>query len=727
MINWNRLLMWIEFAYLIRFQIIASLILAIALPAGYYLAPSIFVGLFDARDVISLSLVVWMAVQLAWTIMITWRLILAYGPDRFSGIQRLRPAQVEARPFAIQGVPLPVAGDNSGWYLVLFGLLAAPSVVMAYRGTELAFFPKLLAIAAGVVVAFIQLFLAARLHYHVEASDANSSFAAAKVFPSFGILKWQDNQTRSKFWRFADCIAQKLPEKLRLGLVRDGRIRSGHQVAATALFLELAVYVALGFALRPDHVLPEHEPAALFFALFLIMLVTWFFTGAAFFLDAARIPVLSTVLILSVLSGTLARTDHQFKVTGAAPSENAASSIVPSLTPADVVRAWQAARKKTPTDPVIVVATAGGGIRAAAWTTQVLTGLENDGQDSAKYQSCQSSLSSSVLAISSVSGGSVGSMFFLSGYGSAKEADFVFKPDNIVERASRSSLSAAGWGFLYPDLARAFPLLGMAVPQTIDRGWALENAWIAQWPSPPNINEWRRDAAAGKRPAAIFNATAAENGDRFLIASTDLEENVLSDAMGTLADKVTIQFSKRFPGYDVPVATAARLSASFPYVSPEAQPSDGPATSRFHIGDGGYYDNSGVLSALEWMEQAASALKGHPVLLLLIDSEPGTPGPAQRWSWQRQFVAPVDTLLNVRTASQQVRGAFETALAQRQFHFGSGLEVMPVSFLYSSSLPAPLSWHLTNAQKAAISQKWKEKPRERQQVMDFLGCKSAAP
>ena len=281
MINWNRLLMWIEFAYLIRFQIIASLILAIALPAGYYLAPSIFVGLFDARDVISLSLVVWMAVQLAWTIMITWRLILAYGPDRFSGIQRLRPAQVEARPFAIQGVPLPVAGDNSGWYLVLFGLLAAPSVVMAYRGTELGWFPKLLAIAAGVVVAFIQLFLAARLHYHVEASDANSSFAAAKVFPSFGILKWQDDQTRSKFWRFADCIAQKLPEKLRLGLVRDGRIRSGHQVAATALFLELAVYVALGFALRPDHVLPEHEPAALFFALFLIMLLTWFFTGAA--------------------------------------------------------------------------------------------------------------------------------------------------------------------------------------------------------------------------------------------------------------------------------------------------------------------------------------------------------------------------------------------------------------------------------------------------------------
>ncbi len=321
----------------------------------------------------------------------------------------------------------------------------------------------------------------------------------------------------------------------------------------------------------------------------------------------------------------------------------------------------------------------------------------------------------------------MGSMFFLSGYSSAKDTDFVFKPDNIVERASRSSLSAAGWGFLYPDLARAFPLLGMSVPLTIDRGWALENAWIAQWPSPPNINEWRRDVEAGKRPAAIFNATAAENGHRFLIASTDFDENVLNDAIGMLPDKVTIQFSKRFAGYDVPVATAARLSASFPYVSPEAQASDGPAASRFHIGDGGYYDNSGVLSALEWIEQAAPALKGHPVLLLLIDSEPGTPGPAQRWSWQRQFVAPLDTLLNVRTASQQVRGAFETAIAQRQLHFGSGLEVVPVSFLYSSSLPAPLSWHLTNAQKRGISQKWEEMTHQRQLVMEFLGCRSVAP
>src|SRR5882724_6084557 len=47
-LGWKRLLMWLEFAYLIRFQLISAALLALALPAGRFAAPSIFIGLFDA-------------------------------------------------------------------------------------------------------------------------------------------------------------------------------------------------------------------------------------------------------------------------------------------------------------------------------------------------------------------------------------------------------------------------------------------------------------------------------------------------------------------------------------------------------------------------------------------------------------------------------------------------------------------------------------------------------
>jgi hypothetical protein len=712
-VNSARLLIWIEFLYLIRFQLIAALFLALVLPACYFLVPSIFIGLFDARGFWSFVLVVWMAVQLAWTVMITSRLVLVYGPDRFSGIHDLTVPS--PKPQEVGGRLKARAGDVTYVHMILYSLLAAPAVVLLFHGTEMLWYRKGIAIAIGVALALILLFVVAFLHYRIERWDAG--WTAARVFPSFGVLQWRQQDGRWRLWRILDWCLSKLPERLRKGLVSDGRLRSGHQVAMMALLLELVVYVSLGFLLRPDYILPEHEPAALFFALFLIMLMTWFYTGAAFFLDAIRVPVLSTVLVLSILSGVTARTDHQFEISPAVKHEPI------DVSPINVVRQWEKARQQVPNAPVIVVATAGGGIRAATWTTQVLTGLESE----SRKRACSVSLSSSLLAVSSVSGGSVGNMFFVAAYDSVSgnlNADPAVL-EWIRFNSSRSTLSAVGWGLLYPDSARTLPGIGMLVPQTVDRGWALENAWIAGWRHPPNINNWREDVAAGRRPAAIFNATAAENGERFLIASTDLQELVLEDAFGKLEDKATIQFSRAFAQYDVPVATAARLSATFPYVSAEAQASRGATKARVHVGDGGYYDNSGVLSALEWLEEASAALKEHPVLLLLIDAEPGKPEAGKRWSWQRQILAPLDTLLKVRSSSQLMRSNFELGIGLRQLQTGSDpLQVKSVSFLFSSPTPTPLSWHLTSDQKQAITDNWQSNKSKdaTQAVMNFLGC-----
>jgi len=710
----SRLLEWIEYFYLIRFQVLAALLLSLIIPVCYFAAPSIFIGLFDARGQTSFTLIIWMAVQLAWTVMITSRLILVYGPDRFVGIRGLRSPAAQQRPVEERGVFERRLGDLTYSQMGLFGLLAAPCVVMLCCGTDLAWYQKIIGSGIGIALALGILFVTAALHYSIERWDG--AWTAARVFPSFGFLKWREDYSRSKVWRLLDSIFERLPEKLRSGLLSGGQVRSGHEVAALSLLLELVVYVAMGFALRPDKRLPEHQPAALFFALFLLMLLTWLLSGAAFFLDPIRLPVLSTLLVLSILSGAIGWTDHQFKIREARPDGV-------DVSPIHVVHQWERARQKAPTAPVIVVATAGGGIRAAAWTTQVLTGLENE----SRIRSCPVNLSSSLLAISSVSGGSVGSMFFVAAYDS-KTGAFSSDADalkSIRFNASRSTLSAVGWGLLYPDAARTLPFWGMFIPQHIDRGWALENAWISGWRDPPNVSNWRRDVSCGRKPAAIFNATAAENGQRFLIASTDLEETVLSDANGKLEDKETIQFSKNFVGYDVPVVTAARLSATFPYVSAEAQASDGPKKFRVHVGDGGYYDNSGVLSALEWLEEASPALHRHPVLLLLIDTQPGAPETGKRWSWQRQMISPLDTLMNVRTASQQLRSNIELGIGTRQLRSrpDPAIDVATISFLFATAMPTPLSWHLTPEQQETIASSWSKSSRPMNDVMSFLGCR----
>jgi hypothetical protein len=188
----------------------------------------------------------------------------------------------------------------------------------------------------------------------------------------------------------------------------------------------------------------------------------------------------------------------------------------------------------------------------------------------------------SLILVSSVSGGSVGNMYVVGSYdkNGKLQAD---DGKRISEAASRTSLSSVGWGLLYPDALRTIPVLGLFVPQDRDRGWALERAWLSNWvqrPPEPQLTmvSWIQDAHNGTRPAAIFNTTNAESGQPFLIASTEVPafREREADITKRHPDRDTLQFATEFPGYDVDVQTAARASATFPWVSPMSRPSAEP-------------------------------------------------------------------------------------------------------------------------------------------------------
>jgi hypothetical protein len=667
-------LQFIEYVYLLRFQIVFGLLLAAGLPAAYWLVPNIFVGLFDARGFVSLMFVAWAAFQFAWTIMVTSRLVLVYGPERFTTAGSTNVRTVGAR------------------IVTLFALLAAPFLTTTCLATmDMRALGKAEAIAAGLAAALLGLYLTAKLHFAIENESGDT---ANKIFPTFGSLQQGVGGDRWAVWSFVDSLLQKLPAYLQAGIVRDKRLRSGHEMAYLSVGLLSLVYLVLGLAYRPDQVRPEKEPAALFYLVFLLMALTWLLSGAAFFLDRLRLPVFSSVLLFSVLTG-LGGTDHQFKV-----MEHASLNLLP---PDAVVDAWaDLYQRKHGSKPktAIIVATSGGGIRASAWTAEVLAGLQED---------CGPEFGSSLLLVSSVSGGSVGSMFALAAYDPV-DRSFPAKDTSLEQvrfDAGSSSLASVGWGLLYPDLARTVPFLGAFFsPEDIDRGWALENAWTSGWKNPPNMSDWRADAGHGTRPAVIFNATAAESGQRFMVASTDVEPT----------EQDAVRFFRDYPGLDLPVATAARLSASFPYVSPEDRASAGPEKLRYHVGDGGYYDNSGILSALEWIAQS-DHLRNYKVIFVLIDSAPDPNKDSKSWSWQRQLIGPVGTLLSVRSNSQTARDHFE--LEQAKDVIGD----LPLGFLYTTtaskcpdekSLSAylqpdesnPLSWHLNKVQACYIEKAW---------------------
>jgi hypothetical protein len=717
--TWKTALMWVEFSYLVRFQIIGGAILAIVLPAGYFAAPSIFAGIFDAESFLSFSFVAYASLQLALVVMVTSRLTLVYGPIRFAGIRSL-----------------PAAGRVTWGMTGMFSLLALPVITMMCCGTTIPWWQKVIGIMAAKVLSLVVLWLIAKLHFYIEPSPG---YTARMIFPDFPFLATDRRPHWSTHGWLHRLFVRLLPERLSRGVLRSerevelegggtvGSLLSGHQLATAAMFVQVVTYFVIGILSAPHAAalyrwmtpLSDHQPAALFYLLLLLALLTWFGSGAAFILDIIRVPVLTTTLVISLIFGLLG-TDHIFEVYG---GDGHASPHAPG----EVIQAWERTRGGS-TAPIVIVATSGGGIRAAAWTAEVLTGMTEEcavGPDASRF-------SSSLVLVSAVSGGSEGAMYFAGSYGQNGSLPLAALGD-IRQNAYHSSLSSIGWGLLYPDLLRTVPGVGSAVTwlhrNSVDRGWALEQDWLSHWTghawsTQPTIGEWSDDVARGTRPAMIFNATAAESGQRFLMSSTTLPLDPRYER-GYLP---SIQFQDAFHGLDLPVATAARLSASFAWVSPMPRPSMGEKRFRVHVGDGGYYDNSGVVSATEWLLAAGDAIKVHPVYIVLVDSTPGWPPAGQVWTWQRQLVAPLETLQSVRTSSQQARAQFELQLAT-DYLVSKGFHVTPVRFRYPSDLLTPLSWHLTPEQQKNIAAAW-SKPStdlktQREILLRGLQCPAA--
>ena len=350
--------------------------------------------------------------------------------------------------------------------------------------------------------------------------------------------------------------------------------------------------------------LVKQEIPALVAVFMLVALAVFFLSGLAFFLDRYRVPLLLCIAAYCSVMQLWRTNDHYYRIWPAAPRPAAE----PAVTPAAVV-----AKAMDQHRPLVVVASAGGGIQAAAWTTAVLAriGEELKGHD----------FPGSVRLISGVSGGSVGGMFYAAAFDSQDARRF----PQADAAAQGSSLSPAMRSLLRDDLRRAVapftihvPLIGMSIYS--DRAQALEETWVRNAPDFPllqsaTLSAWGRAAGELQRPALVFNATIVESGERLSFSTVP----VTSSGVGRC------EFTQRYKA-EIAMTTAARLSATFPIISGTARPapapdgrSDGdplpgpdywPAFPRGgnhqHVVDGGYYENSGIVGAVEWLDDAFS-------------------------------------------------------------------------------------------------------------------------
>ncbi len=452
-----------------------------------------------------------------------------------------------------------------------------------------------------------------------------------------------------------------------------GILLPGHGFATLCLAIFSALYLLIALGAIP-------RTSTLCSVLNLVFVGVYLMSGVAFLCDRFRIPVLLALAVPLLATARWFDTDFYFAAVRA--------NRVEALTPARLMAA-------SPYDTAVIVSAQGGGIQAAAWTAEVLARLD---------ETLGGEFAPRVRLISSVSGGSLGAMYFSAGYHGGK----VSGHEAIIRAARASSLDEIAFGLVYRDLPRIF--LPFASSRLTDRGAAAERAWSAQPGAPAGtvmLGQWREETRRGQRPANIFNAMAAETGQRCLISTVDLGRS-----------SGRREFDEMYPELDLKPVTAVRLSASFPYVAPAARVA-AEVHEPYHLVDGGYFDNYGILSAVDVL-LAGTAEPGPVKRILLVDivaaQEPSAALKTRGWFYQ--VLAPPEALLAMRNTAQVSRNYDDVRMA-RLILESRGFEFEQVTFRFPSE-EAPLSWHLTQHEEEAIGEAWTRQQREVQDVKEFL-------
>lgn len=724
-----------QYAYFLRIPLLLGLGLICLPRITTHRFPTVAHNLFDL-DGIGLFLVTVLSLMLAWVVMYTFGLIYVTVPERYKLTfnRDQHRAQKKLGQFA-NPVPKWLERDLLGVIPLrhlVFGLLAGPLIWTSYDYSTsgdhcnlFAVFPdsgqdcRFVTIGAGILTALVlwgaitllgHWFIALWQHRILKPvrEPLGRSFVYVRETVSYTQGVFSERLMLAEHVHHTSPVIQRR---------FDTNFTKAH--AKVHFCLTAGFYVAGFFLLSPVHFRqwPSDIPP-LVYILMLLMLFGWILPRLTLTLDMYRVPVVAVLVAIPLLFHEMVGADYYYRLTGVQEI-----GTLPRTDFLGAYGAWESRHPSGSTHPtMVVVAASGGGIAASRWTAEVLTKLE-------QQEGLKGKFADSIFIISATSGGGIGSMYFVDEYqpsGFPQDVDL----NRVVDRASRSTSGAIGWGIVYPDFFRLFPIPPRLFNDTYDRAWAQEERWAQPWrlsnAQEPTLRSWQIGVKEGWRPILVFNATISETGEQLLLTPIDIST---SEYIPTCAGAGAVDPAYRtrglfdlYPDVDMPVTTAARLSATFPFLSPIARPTlpNNSTCPAFHVADGGYFDNFGVVTAINFLDRVLEKDPHKRVLFLQIRAYPSKnlATPLAGTTVSDELIGPFSTMYNVRGASQLVRNDRDIELLKDRWA-AKNVDILDVVFELQAE--SPLSWHLTQREKDHITRHFAEDQRSICLVKAFVG------
>jgi hypothetical protein len=456
-------------------------------------------------------------------------------------------------------------------------------------------------------------------------------------------------------------------------------IKNNNKIYRVLFFLFAPIYYIL-----PSAVIPSLLGPFSIIAIFLILFV-FFGSFISYWGNEKKIPVIGILMTLAIILSLIDVNDnhHLRELESTRPptitslNNSFESWIKEKDRESEILRFYKAqntankeANDKEPKIkapdkryPVYIVSAQGGGIFAAYQAAMTLSQLQDSCPDFASH----------VFAISSVSGGSLGAAVFSSlikanpnPHPPSSKDCFPQKTPEVLEtkagvletKASKlldkDFLSPLLAGGLFPDLFARFIPNFFNLLNDFDRARGLDKAFEQAWNETDEITNFfidkktnplkasyyehwepkEEDIDKKRAPALVLNTTVVETGERLVISPFKID-------LPNLKDITT--FASCDKNIDFPLSTAAILSARFPFVTPvgwfnrcdivkdknnnivkDKDNNDKKVYRKTRLADGGYFENSGVSTAVDIGSRLEETLRNKIKLNKCIDASDKT-------------------------------------------------------------------------------------------------------
>lgn len=650
----------------------------------------LFMGLFMELETLEIAVVTTALLVAAWSLMFS---LVLLARDMTEIWRRPHPdLPLTLRPL----LDLPIT-----WLqLSLFGLLALPGIAVVLDLAPACCWP-FVGVLAGTLMAYgLLIMLCAPAHL----ADRTRSY---NPLPDSLIAPWCWARVRfaAPFFVYLHRLLSRIVRRYKPlhYLLENGVLSLDHYSASISTSLGFVLLAISTFCSNPTPGGASPIPTLAYLYLIILFFI-WVFGFLVFHLRRPRLSALLPIVCALVFDACWGLNVHDFAIR---PQPRAKEG----LTPVEVAAANSQRN-------LVVVASSGGGIMAAGWTTLALQRMMQQ----------RPQLVGELRLLSTISGASVGAAFYLDHLAFAAQPRDAAQREvllgQVFEKATASSLKPLAYGIAFRDLWRTLSG-GLLAPWASDRGNLLESYWqqaaVGSMPRPTlHMGDERMLQAVrlGLLPAPIFSTTVMETGSRIMATPIDFTQ---TRARATLSDYLAPDAHTTI---DINVFTAARLSATFPYVTPAARArgeARGEALSKragHHFIDGGYYDNYGIASLLDWLEPVLqkrreqvgdTPLRFTRVLIVQLAVPVAINPPAEQVeganSAKAEFLGPAIGSFKVSYNA----GAERNRLELQRFiaHWNRlledvGVELQTVHFAPTLQDEKILTWHLSSSQKQKL-------------------------